>query len=157
MGYTTTFEGQFKLNTPLTPAQCEYLRKFATTRRVGRDVTKLPPDPVREAVGLPVGVEGEFFVGGDGAYGQDNDESVLDYNTAPAEQPGLWCQWTPSKDGTAIVWDEGEKFYCYVEWLEYLIVNMLIPWGHVINGNVTYQGESAGIVVLSLFAIILFM
>ena len=40
-------------------------------------------------------------------------------------QPGLWCQWVPNASGTAIVWDEGEKFYYYIEWIKYLIEHFL--------------------------------
>lgn len=59
-------------------------------------------------------------------------------------QPGLWCQWIPTDDGTAIVWDEGEKFYNYKEWIEYLIQHFLAPWGYVLNGVVQWAGESRG-------------
>lgn len=67
-------------------------------------------------------------------------------------QPGLWCQWIPNGDGTAIVWDEGEKFYEYVEWIEYLIHHFLAPWGYELDGSVTWQGEETddkGIIVIT--------
>ena len=102
------------------------------------------PDPEREAIGLPVGAHGEFFVGGAGFAGQDQDASILDYNSPPPSQPGLWCQWTPSEDGNAIEWNGGEKFYAYCEWLEYLITNFLAPWGYILNGAVEFQGEDYG-------------
>ena len=38
-------------------------------------------------------------------------------------------------------WDGGEKFYNYVEWLEYLIKNFFEPWGYSLNGSVNWQGE----------------
>jgi hypothetical protein len=59
------------------------------------------------------------------------------------EFPGYWCQWQPSKDGTEIEWDGGEKFYNYEEWLEYLIQHFLEPWGYVLNGTVKWSGEDA--------------
>jgi len=59
----------------------------------------------------------------------------------PEELPGYWCQWVPTNDGTAIVWDDGEKFYNYVEWLEHIIENHLKPWGYVLNGAVSWSGE----------------
>ena len=34
MGYTTTFDGEFKLDKPLIPAHKAYLMKFAKTRRM---------------------------------------------------------------------------------------------------------------------------
>jgi hypothetical protein len=127
----------------LRPEHAAYLRKFNETRRMKRSVAKakLLPDPVREAAGLPLGKEAGYFVGGLGFAGQDNDDSVRDANRPPHGQPGLWCQWTASKDGTAIVWDGGEKFYSYIEWLEYLIEHFLGPWGYVLNGRVDWQGE----------------
>jgi hypothetical protein len=128
----------------LRPEHAAYLKLFNETRRMKRDaaVAARLPDPVREAVGLPVGSEGGYFVGAGGHAGQDRDESVLDYNEPPAGQPGLWCQWTPSEDRTAIVWDGGEKFYSYGEWLEYLIEHFLGPWGYVLNGEMRWLGEA---------------
>ena len=99
------------------------------------------PDPFRNAVGLPIGNEAEYFVGGVGDFGQDDDLSVIDHNDPPKNQPGLWCQWVPSADGEGIEWNGGEKFYYYVEWLNYIIKNFLIPWGLVLNGTVKWRGE----------------
>jgi hypothetical protein len=99
------------------------------------------PDPIRTAVGLPLGPEAAYFVGGQGYAGQERDASVVDSNNPPKGQPGLWCDWTPSEDCTAIVWDGGEKFYYYGEWLKYLIDHFLGPWGYVVNGEMTWQGE----------------
>jgi hypothetical protein len=39
------------------------------------------------------------------------------------------------------MWNGAEKFYYYVKWLEYLIEHFLAPWGYVLNGTVTWQGE----------------
>lgn len=125
MGYTTKFRGSFTVTPPLNPAQVAYINKFRETRRMKRDakITAARPDPIRDAVGLPVGIEGGYFVGAAGDFGQEGDgwgESrnatmkalgILDYNDPPAGQPGLWCQWEVSEDGTAIKWDEEEKFY----------------------------------------------
>jgi len=127
----------------LTPEHAAYLKQFNCTRRMRRDPAKvlLLSDPIRAAVGLPVGEEGEYFVGGGGDFGQAHDDSILDYNKPPGAQPGLWCKWRPNEDGTAIVWDGGEKFYDYVAWLEYLIGHFLEPWGYVLNGRMDWQGE----------------
>lgn len=149
MGYTTDFYGEFNLNKPLTEAHKNYLEKFAEMRRMKRKetLTAKRPDPLREAVGLPVGKEGAYFVGEGGDFGQgagvggDDIPDLVDYNYPPAGQPGLWCQWVPNSGGTAIIWDGGEKFYDYVEWIEYLIENFLKPWGYVLNGEVEWAGE----------------
>jgi hypothetical protein len=133
MGYSTDFFGVFNVTPKLKQEDNEFLTKLAQTRRMKRDVTKLPPGYW--------GVEGEFYVDGEGDYGQTKDASVIDYNTPPSTQPGLWLQWIPSDDGETIQWDGGEKFYNYVEWLEYLIEMILSPRGYVLNGEVEWQGE----------------
>lgn len=55
--------------------------------------------------------------------------------------PGFWCQWTASDDGRYLMWDGGEKFYDYVEWLKYLIEHFIKPWGKTLNGEVEWYGE----------------
>lgn len=130
MGYTTDFSGQVKVDPPLNQAEIEYLKKFSYTRRMKRG-------------------NGPYFVDDTGSHGAD----VTDYNSPPAGQPGLWCQWRPTDDGSAIEWDEGEKFYSAVEWMEYLIEHFLKPGAiaaaelsflqanHVLNGTIKAQGE----------------
>ena len=147
MGYTKDFTGEFTVTPALDAAQVAYLAAFNKTRRMQRDeqVTVTRPDPVRDAVGLPVGPQGGYFVGAGGGYGQEDGDrkslGIVDYNQPPTGQPGLWCQWEPSADGGTIAWDGGEKFYDYVEWLEYLVENFLKPWGRVLSGEVTWSGE----------------
>lgn len=154
MGYTTYFNGEFTVTPPLAPEQVAYLKAFADTRRMKRDpaiVINLY-DPLRIAAGIPeVGIDGEYYVGstddpgGEGAWfsghGQVKDDSILNYNHEPATQPGLWCQWVPSDDGTTIAWDQGEKFYSYVEWITYIIEHFLTRWGRTLNGTVSWSGE----------------
>lgn len=143
MGYSTDFRGRFDLDKPLTDEQSDYLVAFAETRRMERDqkIAETLPDPKRAAAGLPVGHCGCYFVGGVGFMGQDRDASVTNGNAPPPGQPSLWCQWVPSADGSGIEWDGGEKFYHYVDWLEYLIRHFLSPWGYVLNGEVEWTGE----------------
>lgn len=102
------------------------------------------PDPIRSAVGLPVGTDGEFFVGGEGDFGQGRDDSVVDYNDPPAAQPGLWCPWSPSDDGEELCPPEEEtKAYDYIEWLTYLTKKFLTPWGYSLCGVVDWSGEES--------------
>lgn len=146
MGYTTDFRGTVKLDKPLTVAHLNYLKAFNQTRRMQRragDAAKMS-DPIREATGLLVGVQGGYFVNGKGAFGQDRDDSVVNANEPPHGQPGLWCQWVPTDDGTGIEWDGGEKFYDYVEWMKYIITHFLKPWGYVANGQIEWRGEEWG-------------
>ena len=129
MGYTTDFEGGFNITPNLSQKDNEFLTKFHNTRRMARKV------------GTEYGKEGEFYVDGTGWAGQDHDNNVINYNRPPSTQPGLWCQWIPTDDGCELVWDGGEKFYNYVEWLDYLIDKILAPRGYTLNGECQWFGE----------------
>lgn len=145
MGYQTKFNGSFDVAPRLKKEHTEYLRKFAETRRMARNahVAETMPDYARIAVGLPIGPEGAYFVGGTGMCGQDRDGSIIRYNDPPSGQPGLWCKWEPNENGDAIAWNGAEKFYDYVEWLQYLITHFLAPWGYELNGEVSWEGEES--------------
>ena len=151
MGYDTRFEGRFEFDKdhPLSVKHARFLQRFNETRRMKRDPDLLPDDPFRKSVGLPPGLDGGYcvcthvFI----ERGQSNDTSVRDYNRPPQGQPGLWCQWTVSDyigtgEEWVLEWDQGEKFYHYVEWLEYLIKHFLGPWGYKLSGTVYWQGEA---------------
>lgn len=143
MGYTTEFEGSIQIEPPLNAQEISFLRDFNHTRRMNR-------------------TRGPLFVRGSGFYGQGNDPDIIDYNQPHPDQPGLWCQWTPNEDGTAIEWDGGEKFYDSPGWLSYIIHLLLAApdaqWyidqhidedlrlasftcDHVLNGVIFAQGE----------------
>lgn len=142
MGYTTIFDGKFDLNKRLLDSEAIYLLEFSRTRRIKRNPAILQniPDPARQAINnLPLGEEGCYFV--NEKWDEDSEISVVDYNRPPKTQPGLWCNWIPTADGGGIKWNGVEKFYYYVEWLQYIINNFLKPWGYVLNGEVTWQGE----------------
>jgi len=155
MGYTTDFTGHFTTDAPMKQEHARYLRAFNRTRRMRRDaeIASKLPDPIRLAVGLPIGNQGEYFVNGAGFMGQDRDESVLDTNAPPRSQPGLWCQWAPCTEfgdlieegmydqAQGLTWDQGEKFYYYTDWLHYLVKHFIKPWGYVLNGEVEWAGE----------------
>lgn len=128
MGYTTEFEGKISIDPPLNAAEIAFLQAFADSRRMDRK---------------------------DGPYAlvPDHGPGVVDHNTPPAGQPGLWCQWVPTEDGTGLVWDGGEKFYSATEWMQYLIDHFLAPnaaaigkvpgivGGHTLSGLIQAQGE----------------
>jgi hypothetical protein len=152
MGYTTTFDGTFHLNKRLFDSEAIYLLEFSRTRRMQRNPAILQniPDPAREAVGLSLGEEGCYFVNQE--WDEDSEVSIVNYNRPPKTQPGLWCQWIPTADGGGIKWNGTEKFYYYIEWLQYIINNFIEPWGYILNGEVNWQGEDAediGIIVVA--------
>lgn len=150
MGYTTNFRGHFTLDTPLTTEQGDYLRMFCDTRRMKRDkdVAATLKDPLRVAVGLPLGPDACYYVGLGEDHGQISDASILEYNDPPAGQPGLWCKWTVPdigrKANQSIEWNGVEKFYDYIKWLEYIIKHFLEPWGRKVTGVVKWSGEEPG-------------
>jgi len=131
MGYTTDFTGKFFVSPAMHGSLITFLKKFADTRRMGR----------RDLNEEVYGPEGAYFVGGGGEFGQAEDARVINNNRPPKGQPGLWCQWVPTDDGTAIEWDGGEKFYDYIEWLAYIMRHFLIPNGYILNGTVCWFGE----------------
>ncbi|MUN41456.1 hypothetical protein [Actinomadura litoris] len=100
MGYDTDFTGKIQIEPPLNPSEISYLRRFSDSRRMHRDT-------------------GPYYLGN--RRPEENDTGVVDPNSPPPEQPGLWCDWVPTPDGTAIEWNRMEKFYYATEWMEYLI------------------------------------
>jgi hypothetical protein len=144
VGYTTYFDGDFAVTPPLKPEHRDYLQAFSESRRMTRDEAKAAqhPDPVRTAAGLPVGRDGGYCIFQAPACDDRADvTAAANYNTQPTGQPGLWCDWEPSGDGTEIRWSGAEKFYNYAAWLEYLIAHFLKPWGYRLDGEATWQGE----------------
>lgn len=132
MGYSTNFHGSFKVDRKVDDDTLALLVGLASTRRMKRKV-----DPV-------YGVEGEFYIQGKGFAGQDHDPNIVDYNEPPRTQPSLWCQWLiDESDSQTISWDGGEKFYHYIEWIEYLIDKVLAPRSYKVSGEVTWQGEDS--------------
>lgn len=71
----------------------------------------------------------------------------------PNGKPSIWLQWEivnewgyttynkSSDEKLYLQWDEGEKFYKFVEWLEYLIKYVFKVWDVEISGKVEWRGE----------------
>jgi hypothetical protein len=126
MGYDTCFDGFFQTDKVVDEETYQLLRGLATTRRLKR-------------VGLDpkFGRDGEFYVG-------DDERSIVDCNTPPETQPGLWCQWLVQDDHRTLKWDGGEKFYRFIDWIEYIIIKILKPRGYMLSGTVGWCGEDEG-------------
>lgn len=58
--------------------------------------------------------------------------------------PEGYCQWQPTRRLDGIEWDGNEKFYDYVQWLQFIIDKRLKPWGYTLSGSVHYAGEGRG-------------
>lgn len=154
MGYTTEFIGKFTFNKEPSKDLVEYINRFADTRHVKRDVEetkKIFPDWERRSWKGKPGAFAEFFLMPDDEVvieredyldmtGYKKRNGILDNDNPPETQPGLWCHWIINKRGE-LVWSGAEKFYKYVEWLEYLIKNFFEPEGLVLSGRCFYAGE----------------
>ena len=146
MGYNTDFRGAVTVVPPLNRHEIGYLRRFAHTRRMDRR-------------------SGPYYCG-KGFAGQDREPDIVDYNKPGFGQPGLWCKWEPTDDGSRIQWNHAEKFYFGEEWMAYLVTTFLMPgaklaeelksrvegryyapefahftFDHVVNGVIDAQGE----------------
>lgn len=153
MGYSTDFRGAMEITPRLKPEHMAYLVAFNAARHMVRNASKLKgqDDPIREAAGLDLGPEGGHFIGTDDQLGQGPwadrvGDSVLDHNSPPAGQPGLWCGWVPRMEDpddlvSNLEWDGAEKFYEYVDWMKYLVAKFLGPWGYKVNGRIEWRGE----------------
>ena len=147
MGVDILYEGAFVLDKPLQPVQRWYLQHFSDNRRVTWFEGKVErvDDPLRVAVGLPVGPDGAYFVGKEEVgknYGiliDNNDPLIKEYGKPPHGQPGGRCDWRPSEDGQRIVHNDSEKSFHAKEWLYYLIEHFLHPWGYSLSGQVKWK------------------
>lgn len=140
--YQTRLFGRFTLDKPLTTTHAEYLHAFSEKphMRWYTDKIALLPDPVRAAVGLPLGDGGAYFVG-------DVVDEARYVEQALAEVRGLpnrFCDWQPTADNMGIEWNGMTDTYFYVEWLDYLMRHFLTPWGYRLAGEVHWQGDHPG-------------
>lgn len=129
MGYNTDFKGSIAIDPPLNTEEIEFLTHFSESRRVAR-------------------LSGPYTVTGEGV-----DDDVINYNTPPPGQPGLWCDWVPTSNGMFLRWNNNEKSYDNEHWIAYLIEHFLKPGcrakeklpflqaNHVLNGIVEARGE----------------
>ncbi len=65
-------------------------------------------------------------------------------NLAKVRYPSYYCSWVPTEKGDGIKWSGAEKFDEYTKWLRYIIKKFLVPAGHVLNGQVRWQGSEIG-------------
>ena len=146
-GYLIYFQGSFLIDKPLEPEHRRYLQRFSDNQRViwFEERIERIPDPLRVAVGLPVGPDGAYFVGKetvarDFEILMNGDERLIKaYDKSPHGQPGLWCDWVPSEDGQHILHNGAEKSVSAEEWLYYLIEHFLRPWSYSLSGQVQWQ------------------
>jgi len=119
MGYYTDFQGELKITPTPSIKMKQFLDGLFGTRRVKRNSN--------------LGVEGEFEVF------DNNQRNIIDNNTPPRTQPGLWCSFEFSNDDTFYPYDG--KNYGYIEWVFYIINKVLKPNGYELNGVFRWRGE----------------
>jgi len=59
-----------------------------------------------------------------------------------SNKPQSYCQWVVDADKKHLSWDGQEKFYHYVEWLDYIIKKILKPKHYVLSGELIAEGEN---------------
>lgn len=146
MGYSTYFSGSFTINKKVDDETYALLEGLNRTRRMKRDPAKLAKrlKMKKKEVIEKYGDECQLYIPEGSSYESQKDtDDVVNGNEPPKGQPGLWCGWQIQEDRKTICHDGGEKFYDYIEWIEYLINVVLKPRGYVVNDEVTWQGEES--------------
>lgn len=138
MGYTTEFEGRFNLNKKIEDKHSLFLSNYTKTRHCSY---KVKASKCMNNVNILPGEFGEFFAPDNADYYNSRYERFITEMNNNPNTPGLWCHWVPTEDSLGIEWDGGEKFYDYVEWLNFIIKHFLTPWGYELSGSVHFQGE----------------
>lgn len=152
MCYTLEVEGHITIDRPLTPAQLAYLKKFCERMRLSRDPIKAAklPDPLREAVKLPIGEESEYYIGTE-LFGMEQhyhythkDETLLEPGkyVHPKTQPGTHCFFRFTDDGVTIHWGPNGTTEKSSKWLEYLVQHFFKPWGYTLNGRFSWDSDN---------------
>lgn len=67
---------------------------------------------------------------------EDQDTRELE-----GEYPSNYCQWVLTKNLDGLKWDGGEKFYGYVEWLQWIIDHILLHAGMNLTGRVAFKDD----------------
>lgn len=67
-------------------------------------------------------------------------ECNADPDAIKGAKPQSYMQWVPAESLEHIVWDGGEKFYNYIEWLQWLCEKLAV-FGIEINGTLYWSGE----------------
>lgn len=131
--------GYLVLDRSLTDEQGHYMFRFHKIPHYRRDNWELwnIPDPCRNAVDLPLGVDCEFYTGPMGL-------GLLPCLRPPKWQPSRYCGWHPSYHKRWIIWGgeyQGSHYDKPAEWLRYILRMMLTPWGHSVNGYLEWYDD----------------
>ena len=127
------FSGTLELNKKLDEETFALLTGLhITTRfaRIGLDKEKY-------------GVEGEFYIP---YIPEEWDELKRNYHIVepkrpPHTQPSFVCHWQPTQTKSVLQWDDewSGDLLPDIQWIEYLIDNVLSPRKYTLNGQATWQ------------------
>lgn len=86
--------------------------------------------------------EAKFFLGM--MYNEEMtvEQMVENYDISSKLQRS-YLQWAPGEDLQSFVWNQEEKFYEYVEWLQF-VVDRLKEIDVGVSGQITWSGEDTG-------------
>lgn len=115
MGYTTEFEGKFKIEPQLPGSFVAEVNDLLAGRHDGQGWSS---DPYN--------------------YPSNN------LGTIEVPRGAVWCQWELENDGeaTCIEWNGAEKFYFYKEWMENILAYVRGRYpSMVVDGRMMYRGE----------------
>ena len=82
------------------------------------------------------------------AFSEQRHHAPGDENEYHPDMPkSFWCDWEMGwaifeKNPYFLFHNGSEKFYCYTEWLQYLIDHFFAPNEVMVNGEVEWIGES---------------
>jgi len=145
MGTEVYIHGSIQIAPRLEERHADYLTRFNRTRRMKRNVrvlTKMEEvDSTHAAVGLPLGLEGGYYVGDDEDW---RCPSIVDANRPPRGQPRLWCPWMPTHDLSGLTVSNDVSNDDFPTWLRYVIKHFLAPWGYTVSGLLVWDNPSRG-------------
>lgn len=98
----TVYDGRIDITPPLNADEIRYLHAFSIVRHC--------------ATGP--------------AYRLDNPDRGIRQNDTHAQWPSLHCDFEPTPDGTALVWNGIEKTTAARQWIQAIIDHFLAPGGH---------------------------
>ena len=136
MGCSTIQISKFQIKGDVTPELISYMNAFSESRRMRRSnkkIKKLYPNWKAYCLNGELGTDGEYFAC---PVERKKDKSIIDYNTPPAEQPSLWCDWKiVEEDGCYYIkWNGYEKFHSPAPWLKYILDNFIVPNNLSVSG-----------------------
>jgi len=135
--------GALSLSRPLTDDEFYFLSALALNKRMRRHRSmlgfmideKMLTDPFRNEVGLPLGMDGYWFVGNEGENMDESDPSVFNKEQPPRGMPGCWCSWQPASDNRSMLILSGKKPHHALRWASFLLTRLFIKhWDMTMSG-----------------------